>query len=53
MKLFEDIMKQQGIAGLVYFIVEQPPLQMKSSLSDSGRNVNRQCNVLKFDSHYV
>ncbi len=26
---FDDFVRQHGIMGLVYFIVKQPPLQMK------------------------
>ncbi len=50
---FDDIVKQRGIMGLVYFTAKQPPLQMKISVSDLDRNVHRPGNVLKFVSHYV
>ncbi len=39
--------------GFVYFIVKQPPLQMKIYHTDSGRNVPTQGNVLKFYSDNV
>lgn len=37
----------------VHITVEQPPLQMKICVSDSGRNICRRGHVLKFDSRYV
>ncbi len=38
-----------GIMSSVYFIDEQPPLQIKIYLTDSGTNVDRQGHVLKFN----
>ncbi len=45
---FDDV-KQRGIMGFVYFIVKQPLLQMKISVTDTDRNVHRWDTVFKFD----
>ncbi len=41
------------IIELVYFIVKQPPSQMKICLTNSNRNIHKWGNVLKLYSRYV
>lgn len=50
---FDDVVKEPGITELAYFISKQPPLLIKICMTDSGRNVQGQGNVFKFNLHYI